>query len=104
MPSRSRKGAWIEISIERHRSRQPAVAPARERGLKLMTACLGTLLAVVAPARERGLKLPFRQIITLVKVVAPARERGLKFHPFNRRFKNFCRSRKGAWIEIIEPK
>ena len=54
--SRSRKGAWIEMSKELRPFFSIAVAPVRERGLKLMTAYLGILLLVVAPVRERGLK------------------------------------------------
>ena len=54
---RSREGAWIEISVGAH---DPAtlqyVAPARERGLKLVVFPLLMLLLIVAPARERGLK------------------------------------------------
>ena len=34
-------------------------------------------------------------------VVAPARERGLKFDDLNTAVKNHCRSREGAWIEIV---
>ena len=37
---------------------------------------------------------------TLRKPVAPARGRGLKFDIFYRDKKDFCRPRKGAWIEI----
>ena len=96
------------------------VAPARERGLKLLLQ-LHLSLHLLAPARERGLKsvncLPFRCYWTrsregawieisaaflaaMASFVAPARERGLKsvqtvdVHPA------ICRSREGAWIEI----
>ncbi len=97
---RSREGAWIEITkTERIRSIK-RVAPARERGLKLMprsyypykqpcrsregawieimTKDMYCIAESVAPARERGLK--YSKLEELVKEgkVAPARERGLK--------------------------
>ena len=75
---RSRKGAWIEISMNRTRPKQIVVAPARERGLKSNT---------MKEVREVG-------------QVAPARERGLKLYLYRGGSVAHCRSRKGAWIEI----
>ena len=36
---RSRKGAWIEIRFNRSHGYKTTVAPARERGLKLLLIC-----------------------------------------------------------------
>ena len=56
---------------------------------------------LVAPARERGLKLICIVIIVTLLLVAPARERGLKLlRTFAEGVGTVCRSRKGAWIEI----
>ena len=54
------------------------VAPARERGLKLMEVLFLNEMQIVAPARERGLKFSCPAIFKIKPVVAPARERGLK--------------------------
>ena len=75
---RSRKGAWIEISVRAEFNNDPRVAPARERGLKFGSAAGAFAGGVVAPARERGLKF--------------SQKTGVAFF--------FRRSRKGAWIEI----
>ena len=77
--SRSRKGAWIEITSLFVCTTAPGVAPVRERGLKLNVYLPLPLIKLVAPVRERGLKLPASADI---------------FSWFLRR------SRKGAWIEI----
>ena len=54
---RSRKGAWIEICCDQHGNTDSAdVAPVRERGLKYLHNCFITLTYNVAPVRERGLK------------------------------------------------
>ena len=77
-----------------------AVAPARERGLKLLLslyillmvfrrsregawieiaiACIKETASGVAPARERGLKSKLNPEFIVDNPVAPARERGLK--------------------------
>ena len=55
------------------------VAPARERGLKLMTDCHGILLAVRRSREGAWIEI-------LIEVVVDA--------------SNYCRSREGAWIEI----
>ena len=54
--SRSREGAWIEISMDLVNELYGDVAPVRERGLKFL--CHNKLLLgyTVAPVRERGLK------------------------------------------------
>ena len=54
----------------------------------------------VAPARERGLKLLLAALLRLPIVVAPARERGLKCRSFFQQYQLDGRSREGAWIEI----
>ena len=54
--SRSREGAWIEIMVSHRQTIQDFVAPARERGLKLLLVVLLVIPLLVAPARERGLK------------------------------------------------
>ncbi len=54
--SRSREGAWIEISARSYTKVVPNVAPARERGLKFTLNKCSILYELVAPARERGLK------------------------------------------------
>ena len=74
---RSREGAWIEIKVSRHQKGRDPVAPARERGLKSVSARTGTD-NTVAPARERGLKLHSDVTNNFILYVAPARERGLK--------------------------
>ena len=53
---RSREGAWIEILSASYARSPPAVAPARERGLKLRRRDVLEDMLIVAPARERGLK------------------------------------------------
>ena len=53
--SRSREGAWIEIPTLERLWPYGFVAPARERGLKLLRLHKNRLI-LVAPARERGLK------------------------------------------------
>ena len=54
--SRSRKGAWIEISSSRKVLPRLRVAPVRERGLKFGSAAGAFTGGIVAPVRERGLK------------------------------------------------
>ena len=54
--SRSREGAWIEMDSVTPQANLAAVAPARERGLKLMYLGEFNDKTCVAPARERGLK------------------------------------------------
>ena len=54
--SRSREGAWIEITATADKIKAIKVAPARERGLKLPLLIFLNFCLVVAPARERGLK------------------------------------------------
>ena len=54
--SRSREGAWIEITAVVCSGLGRQVAPARERGLKCMVTRRARCALQVAPARERGLK------------------------------------------------
>ena len=101
----------------------PAVAPARERGLKSFTYsneqsyvvgrsregawieiyCTYVLqkAGTVAPARERGLKLRNPQKVWIIK--SRSRE-GAWIEiagSWRRRWHSLCRSREGAWIEIL---
>ena len=76
--SRSREGAWIEISSPYKPPRVFLVAPVRERGLKWGVVSVHRETLHVAPVRERGLKL---------LCLAGGRQ-------------CLCRSREGAWIEI----
>ena len=56
----------------------------------------------VAPVRERGLKFVMPLAICAVHNVAPVRERGLKLCVKKDGVINaMCRSREGAWIEIL---
>ena len=79
MLGRSREGAWIEIAIVQNANSITSVAPVRERGLKLCLIMVLALVLPVAPVRERGLKLTGRRVS----------------------FRDLCRSREGAWIEIV---
>ena len=75
------------------------VAPARERGLKL----LKFLRLKVKKRRSReGAWIEIKALICalLTAFVAPARERGLKFWQLNARHASRGRSREGAWIEM----
>ena len=56
MYCRSRKGAWIEMSIIGGALSNSAVAPVRERGLKYNYQHRYQWAMEVAPVRERGLK------------------------------------------------
>ena len=76
---RSREGAWIEIRRQPTHWPQGTVAPARERGLKLLL----RLITVAALRRSReGAWIEIDYLIgeTANSAVAPARERGLKCH------------------------
>ena len=77
--SRSREGAWIEILANVFVLLKAEVAPARERGLKYISATSVNTINKVAPARERGLKC--MQLAGISQLHAG-------------------RSREGAWIEI----
>ena len=58
-------------------------------------------MGLVAPARERGLKFKVISNTVTNSFVAPARERGLKFNLLQFKLLFCCRSREGAWIEIV---
>ena len=75
------------------------VAPARERGLKLM---IFILTFTLIGRSRKGAWIEMLSILELVYLarVAPARERGLKLMIFILTFTLIGRSRKGAWIEI----
>ena len=58
-------------------------------------------MTAVAPVRERGLKLAIQKNDVKLKQVAPVRERGLKSALVSIvNTAGFGRSREGAWIEI----
>ena len=99
--SRSRKGAWIEISIMRMKMSGIIVAPARERGLKLCVAYSVLLKRRCRSRKGAWIEIPSERAMVRQEIVAPARERGLKWR---RCITNYTsrqrRSRKGAWIEI----
>ena len=100
MLGRSREGAWIEIHCAGQLVAVDVVAPARERGLKLLKHHKHQWHQYVAPARERGLKSRSWQEVNVYHLVAPARERGLKLMKVKQMTIKHCRSREGAWIEI----
>ena len=78
-----------------------AVAPVRERGLKLHNVLDNQKPYHVAPARERGLKFKVLICSVMALKVAPVRERGLKCVRVLRSSNpKPSRSRKGAWIEM----
>ena len=58
-PGRSREGAWIEMAAYNNQLSNVAVAPVRERGLKLTCSISIGRPLLVAPVRERGLKYSF---------------------------------------------
>ena len=100
---RSRKGAWIEISV------LPAstvcscrVAPVRERGLKYLIRTLPEITHDVAPVRERGLKYGVYDSASILCVRRSRKGAWIEMH--RRRRRKCCagsRSRKGAWIEMM---
>ena len=97
-PARERglKLLWPAIGLPNR-----TVAPARERGLKFGGGPSQGSADPVAPARERGLKLLWPAIGLPNRTVAPARERGLKFQLLYCHARPLMRrSREGAWIEI----
>ena len=65
--SRSREGAWIEIYNDNLALVKQNVAPVRERGLKLCLLKADSLNNEVAPVRERGLKLKHSVYINAVQ-------------------------------------
>ena len=74
---RSRKGAWIEITVAVDKSKVGDCAPARERGLKSRP-CTNTILPPIRSRKGAWIEILKKQT-----------------------GKNACmRSRKGAWIEI----
>ena len=73
----------------------------RERGLKSDDGDLNRLANIVAPVRERGLKCLSLVVLFLTLLVAPVRERGLKCTVNTVELNEECRSREGAWIEIL---
>ena len=76
-----------------------AVAPARERGLKLLLAALQRLL--IGRSREGAwIEISYPHIAGDNPRAAPARERGLKCQFQIMVNQPSSRSREGAWIEI----
>ena len=76
--SRSREGAWIEIKLLGMRCITQTVAPARERGLKLIA--IAGRQGLPRRSREGAwIEIPTRNNNSGFGLVAPARERGLKY-------------------------
>ena len=75
---RSRKGAWIEITLKIQRDNLEVGRSRKGAWIEILGGMVGPDINTVAPVRERGLKL---------EAV------GVYVNPQ-------CRSRKGAWIEI----
>ena len=71
---RSREGAWIEILKYALHARKRAVAPARERGLKLMQSKAATA-AAVSRSRE-GAWIEIEQLFTTIASSAASLPRG----------------------------
>ena len=97
--SRSREGAWIEITGDFALSILLPVAPARERGLKSRGNLRGT--GICCRSREGAwieIRIPIIEFDN--QHVAPARERGLKSVAQAVTAAQLRRSREGAWIEI----
>ena len=122
--SRSREGAWIEISYE------PALFTSFFASLPWGSVDWNSnyyyilyIANLVAPVRERGLKYYIVKSTQKLSLVAPVRERGLKYiiifgnllhvgqslpwgsvdwnsNSVHDSYFIFCRSREGAWIEI----
>ena len=69
--------------------------------MKCLSVCRTQNSYAVAPVRERGLKLLAARRRYSACDVAPVRERGLKYCGLVHTLKEMqCRSREGAWIEI----
>ena len=100
---RSRKGAWIEMSIPPLISWPIFVAPVRERGLKY-TFAIAAGARISRSRKGAWIEIPIILAILLISYVAPVRERGLKYYPEDFVLVEICRSRKGAWIEILPDK
>ena len=100
--SRSREGAWIEISQPSHtRAASSRVAPVRERGLKSTHEMFSVISMAVAPVRERGLK--WQRYYGMGRTWGRSREGAwIEINP-DRIYKAevYGRSREGAWIEIF---
>ena len=77
--SRSREGAWIEISVPLLETACTKVAPARERGLKLLR-----LLLSISLERSRSREGAWIEIVVWSSAL----------------YLDKSRSREGAWIEI----
>ena len=76
---RSREGAWIEIVRGLFGAAKAAVAPARERGLKLPGKKLYKRTQAGRSREGAWIEINILLYGNSVEGVAPARERGLKF-------------------------
>ena len=73
MQSRSREGAWIEI-IRRRQALKGVIRRSREGAwIEMVRGLFGAAKAAVAPARERGLKL-LRLCLIMVLALGRSRE------------------------------
>ena len=79
MTSRSREGAWIEISISALTTHAAASRSREGAWIEMPTLAAKQKIQLVAPVRERGLKSVLQKIYYPIPIVAPVRERGLKF-------------------------
>ena len=97
---RSRKGAWIEIMTKNTEDKKRTVAPARERGLKLVRTMITNTSITSRSRKGAWIEMALASAASLTILVAPARERGLKCEARSACAAARRRSRKGAWIEM----
>ena len=76
------------------------VAPARERGLKLIFYLIVICMDNRRSREGAWIEMQMAQSMGMGGMVAPARERGLKFDLRTAAKDGLSRSREGAWIEI----
>ena len=82
------------------KARNMRVAPARERGLKLVRTMITNTSITSRSRKGAWIEMALASAASLTILVAPARERGLKCEARSACAAARRRSRKGAWIEI----